>query len=641
MKMTRFTLFVFILFLSNFAHETCFSNPSQGFLVTTLPRPNRLEIRLISQEPYEITHKTSENKLWLSFNNSIQADRIKGLMKEAPKWFQIIRQEGPKSLYFEAKTNNSFIVEKLDRSIIITILKDKNPTNKTTPEVLIDKTPNRAELTLLWPKDLLPKIEHDRDQLIFNFAQPINNPQLNELWKILPQWITSSTAYYDSFVIRLAQDIKAHVTNKGPQTIIDFSYSQLAEKEQYVRRLTPSSPDIRLDRLTGQAQLRADRDFEARSKFSTVIEDTPTNLEAMRWRGDTEGHLKRWRKAIMVYDNMFSLDPQEYGVAFNKAFQYHEYGSYIRFEPEWWHVEGQETQYIGRLSGRQTIGPNAQFEGAYEERYIKNGSIFNRKGQSLTFEGDRRQGFGTLIYNFDSMDKAQIGMYGQNGAIGAGAAYTIGWKLANTRVGVNYHATDWNFLNQIVQGGTIDNVNLKHDQLFGERLSWDTAISYNRFNLRYKENVATSIRFNNALNYVVINKDPTLTLGYAIIAEYKEKIKKATAINGTPYVYLPIVTSEAHIFTARTGALLFDYFAGEAVGGYGFDRFGTHGPVMGLAFYYEPVSTFQIGINAKREKLFSRGSTGGFGSSPASGTSNTKGSTPYVNTIGLSATVRF
>lgn len=637
MKIVRFTLMASIFFISNFINGICFSNSSQDFLVTTLPRQSRLEIRLISHEPYQINHRTNENKLWISFDKPIRSNRVTGLIKEAPKWLQIVKQENPKNLYFEAKPNNSFIVEKLDRSIIITILKNKTPTNKTTPEILVDKTPNRAELTLLWPKDLKPTIERDQDQIIFNSKQPINNPQLNELWKILPQWITSSTSYYDSFVIRLAQDAKTTIVTKGQQTIINLDYSQLSEQELQERQLTPSSPDVRLDRLTGQAVLKADRALDARSKFSEVIDAAPENLEAMRWLGDTEGQLKRWRKAIMVYDNMFSIDPQEYGIAFNKAFQYHEYGPYIRFEPEWWHVETQETQYIGRLTGRYLVGPNAQIESAYEERYIKDASLLSRKGLNLNFEGDRRQGLTRLIYDFDSMDKAQIGIYGQNFAVGGGAAYTIGWKRANTRIGVNYHATDWNYIQQIVQGGTVDNVTLMHDQQFSPRLSFDTALSYNWFNLRYKQDVARSIRANSALNYVVYEQNPTLTVGYAMLAEYKEKRKRAIATDGTQYTLLPIVTTEAHIVTTRIGGSLADYISAEASGGYGVNRFGTHGPVMGVAFYYEPIPNFQFGINAKREKLFSRSTS----SSEASSTSSSGGSSPYVNTVGLIFTVRF
>lgn len=623
MKILRFTFIITIFFLSNFVHEICFANPPKDFLVTTLPRPSRLEIRLISQEPYQINHKTSENKLWIDFSNPIKSDRIKGLIKEVPKWLQAVRQESPKTLYFEAKPNNNFLVEQLDRSIIITILQIKNPLNKTTPELLIDKTPNRAELALLWPKDLRPVIEQVEDQLIFNFAQPINNPQLNELWKALPQWISSSTAYYDSFVIKLGVDTKAHVSTKGPQTIVNLSYARLKEKEIEAKTLTPSSPDIRLDRLIGQTILRADRDFEARSKFSEVIDAAPDNLEAMRWLGDTEGHLKRWRKAIMVYDNMFSLDPQEYGAAFNKAFQYHEYGSYARLEPEWWKVEGGEAQYIGRLSGRHLIGPNAQIDGVYEERFLTDASLLNRKGLALDFEGSRRQGFTALTYNFDNLDKAQIGIYGENFSIGGGAAYTIGWKHANTRIGVNYHANDWNYVQQIVNGGNVDNINVTHDQQFGERFYLDATGSLNRFNLRYKQNVASSIRTNGALNYVICEKNPTLSVGYAVLAEYKIKRKRTIADDGTPYTILPIQTREAHILSSRIGSLITDYIFGEAVGGYSVDRFGTHGPIMGLAFYYEPIPNFQFGIKGNREIL------------------NSRGSGSYVNSVGVSFTVRF
>ncbi|MDP1975359.1 MAG: hypothetical protein Q8K37_05245 [Alphaproteobacteria bacterium] len=623
MKIGRFTLIIIILFISNFVHEVCFSNPPQGFLVTTLPRLSRLEIRLISQEPYEINHKTSDNKLWINFNNPIQADRIKGLIKEAPKWLQIVRQESPKTIYLEAKPNNTFLVDRLDRSIIITILQGKNPTSKITPEILIGKTPYRAELSLIWPKDLKPVLERIEDQLIFNVGQPINNPQLNDLWKTLPQWVTSSTAYYDSFVLKLAHDTKAQITYKGTHTILDFYYSPMTEKELEAKTLTPASPDIRLDRLKGQAVLNAERDFDARSKFSEVVDAAPDNLEAMQWLGNTEAHIKRWRKAIMVYDNMFSIDPQEYGVAFNKAFQYHEYGSYARLEPEWWHVEGGETQYIGRLSGRYLIGPSAQIDSVYEERFLTDAGLINRKGQLLDFEGSRRQGFTALTYNFDSMDKAQIGIYGQNSSIGGGAAYTIGWKHANTRIGANYHANDWNYVQQIANGGNVDNINLAHDQQFGERLYLDATGSLNRFNLRYKQNVASSIRANGALNYVIFEKNPTLSLGYAVIAEYKLKRKRTIAEDGTPYTILPIQTREAHILSSRIGSLLTDYIFGEAVGGYSVDRFGTHGPIMGLAFYYEPLPNFQFGIKGNREIL------------------NSRGSSAYVNSVGLSFTVRF
>jgi hypothetical protein len=623
MRSFRITLIFFALFLTDLAQNNCYADVAQDFLVTTLPRHSRLEIRMISQEPKNFEHKTSDNKLWLHFANPIQSNRVRGLTREVPKWLQDVRQDSPKELYFEAKRGNSFIVEKLDRSIIITILRDKDPQNKMNPEILVDKAPNSAELTLLWPKDMLPKIERDQDQLIFNFQQPINNPKLNDLWKALPQWITSSTAYYDSFVIRLAHAIKTRISTKGPQIIISFSYAQKSEKELQEQQLKASSPEIRLDRMTGQALLHADRDFEGRGKFRDVIHEVPENLEALRWLGDTEGHLKRWRKAIMVYDHMFSLDPQEYGVAFHKGFNYHEYGSYIKLEPEWWKVEGGETQWIARTSGRYLIGPQAEFDGVYEERYITDASLLTKNGLARSFEGSRRQGFGSLVYNFDSMDKAQIGVYGANSSIGGGASYSLGWKLANTKLGVNYHATDWNYIQQIANGGNVDSVNLSHDHQFGERFFLDAAASWNNFNLSYKKNVARSIRVNGAINYNVITSDPSLSVGYAVIAEYKGHRKRGRTPDGTPYTILPIQTREAHILTSRIGTKLFDYVFAEGVGGYSVDRFGSHGPVMGLAFYYEPISNFQFGIKGNREKL------------------NSRGSDSYVNSVGVSFTVRF
>lgn len=515
------------------------------------------------------------------------------------------------------------MVEKMDRTIVITILKDKNPQNNMNPEIYFDNSPNRGEVTFVLLKETMPKISKDRDQLIFNFNKPINNPKINDLWKLLPQWITSSTTYYDSFVIRLAHTAEARISTKGPQIILNFSHTQKSEKELQEQQLHASSPDIRLDRLTGQALLQADRDFEGRSKFRDVVHETPDNLDALRWLGDTETHLKRWRKAVMVYDHMFQLDPQEYGVSFQKGFNYHEYGSYIKLEPEWWKVEGGETQWIARTSGRYLIGPQAELLGVHEERYIQDASLIDKKGLARDYESSKRQGFAALAYNFDSMDKAQIGIYGANSTLGGGAFYSLGWKFANTKIGANYHATDWNYVQQIAYGGNVDNINIAHDHQFGDRLFLDTSASWNNFNLSYKKNVASSIRFNGALNYNVTTTDPTLSVGYAVIAEYKGRRKRSKTPDGTPYTILPIQTREAHILSSRIGAKLFDYVFAEGVAGYSVDRFGSHGPIMGAAFYYEPISNFQFGIKGNREKL------------------NSRGSSSYVNSIGLNFTVRF
>ncbi len=40
-----------------------------------------------------------------------------------------------------------------------------------------------------------------------------------------------------------------------------------------------------------------------------------------------------------------------------------------------------------------------------------------------------------FVYQFDSLDKLHLGLYGSSQSFGGAAAYTIGWKHADTRFG--------------------------------------------------------------------------------------------------------------------------------------------------------------------------------------------------------------
>lgn len=599
---------------------------SPDLLVTTLPRKARHEIRLVSRAPLPFTHKASGNVLQLNLNAPMNGNQLQNLPHETKGWIQRVVPSGNSSYQLVARQGTSFDVRQDGRTIFINILQNISKNIKDTPEMIIDDTPARAELTLIWPEDAKVQVEKRDDLYIFSLGKPLRNNKIGGLWETMPRWVSTSNNYFDNFSLRLNEGIAMRVTQMGPQVILNFNYAaKHVDLEKQVTP-TPSTPAIRMSRYKGQTLLTSERDFEARSQFSEIVGETKENLDALRWLGDTESHIKRWQRAVMVYDHMFSLDPQETGVAFRKAFLLHENGNYVRFDPEWYKVEGQETTLVGRASGRYILGTHAYLEGSIEDRHICGADTNDCEGNFSTFKGNRVQGFVAWGYDFDSLDKLKVGLYGATKNFGAAAAYTFGWKHSETRFGVNYHTTDWNYVQQIVDGGNIDSLSVKHMHRFLEdRVFFDAFVAYNRFNLDCKDDVGRTTRANATLNVVICTKeDPSLTVGYGYAAEYVHDVKSGIDRNGNSFTFIPLVDRETHSLTARSSAYMTDYIFAEGVVGWSYERYSrNHGPILGLSLVYEPVSTFSMGIKASREVL------------------NTRGSNRYLNAVLGSITVRF
>lgn len=609
----------------SYAQSVPFQQTS-SLIVTTLPRKARQEIRIISGFKLPYQHSVSGNVLTLSLNANIDASALQELPQKTKGWIRSVTPSGANSFKLTARENDTFDVSQRDNTIFVNILQKMDSSVKDLPEMIVDDTPARGELTFLWPDDAKVGVEERDGLYVFSLGKPLKNEKINTLWESMPRWISESNGYYDNFALKLVEGINLRVTQMGPQVILNFDYDEKHIDLEKPKTPTPTTPGIRMDRYRGQTLLTSERDFEARSQFEEIVEKTKENLDAMRWLGDTEAHIKRWRRAILVYDHMFSLDPQETGVAYRKAFLYHENGSYMQFDPEWYHVEGQETTSIGRLSGRYILGTHAHVEGSFETRHLCSAETNDCQGNISNFTGAKLQGFGAFVYHFDSLDKLHLGLYGQCDVMGGAAAYTFGWKHAETRFGLNYHTTDWNYVQQITGGGNIDSVSIKHDHRFLEdRVFFEGLVGYNIYNLGCKDDVGRTTRANAAVNVIIATKeDPSLSIGYGYSAEYVHDVKTAINPQGNTFTYIPLQDRETHSITARSSAYMTDYFFAEGVVGWSYERFSRNfGPILGVSFVYEPVSTFSMGIRFTREVL------------------NTRGSNRYINGALGSVTVRF
>jgi hypothetical protein len=600
-------------------------------VATVNQRLGQAEVRLIFPHPINMKQTFKGNEAWLTFSSTTDVSNIRKLPMQLPKWIEQVQSRAGNKLYIRAKKNTVFHFEKRGYTVFMSLLEKLEPGAKIYPKILIDQDSKRADVVLIWPKKLTPKHYKEKERVVINFNQPIKNPQLSKLGDKLRDWLWGAGAYYDSMDLSLAGSARMRVHVMEHQIRLQFFHKGSIELMEEKGQLYGLHPSVRLERLKGQALQEGDRELEAKNRFRNVVDRTKDNLEGLRWLGDNDNRLRRWRKAISVYDHLFSIDDQEAGVVTPKAQLLHDYGNFVRYTPEWFKVEGQEEQYRNKVDGRYITGMRSQAEVIYEERKIKGGISRDSSGAIKSFDGWRRRGTGIFSFDFRSMDKLQLSAHGSNNVVGGGAAYTFGWEKASTRIGATYHKPDWNYLVMMARGGSVDVIDIRHEQQFTnrfltDRLSAEGTVSYNRYNLKDITKAATSIKYEGALNYNVLRGDPVHAyLGYAILGEHKFSSKGGIEpTGGGRFSWVDIFNLEAHLITARVRTLLTDYIVGEAYGGYSYERFArTKGPHYGLSLIYEPIQSMEIGLKASREILISRGA----------------GS--YINGIGGYAIVRF
>lgn len=276
---------------------------------------------------------------------------------------------------------------------------------------------------------------------------------------------------------------------------------------------------------------------------------------------------------------------------------------------------GQATEHFTRAAHQAQLTPTMSASLAVENNHMKSRGAFSRlNGRSERFDGDRQRAMLTLFKLFESGNEATGALYLANQVIGAGASY--GWRdrWGGTTVQADLQRPEWDYIEAVADHGAKDRLRLARTQHLSARTEGSGGVGVNRYTLDGDE-MARSLAVDVALNYAFSyapggTPDGEWQLGarYSADAEYFSRVERRTAVNGTVFKPLPVASYEVHAVTVSAAKQLLPRLQLEGYGGYGVDRLGGDGPLLGAVFTYKTAENFGVELRASRGLISERSS---------------------------------
>jgi hypothetical protein len=101
-----------------------------------------------------------------------------------------------------------------------------------------------------------------------------------------------------------------------------------------------------------------------------------------------------------------------------------------------------------------------------------------------------------------------------------------------------------------------------------------------------------------SVSHAIQQSGPYIGVGYGLNAEYEVDSEQQTTSNGLVYRRLPLRTREIHFGSVTVAHDFNDKTNGSVLAGYGWDRFGGHGPAVEGTINHNFYKSWDVGGRA-------------------------------------------
>ena len=452
--------------------------------------------------------------------------------------------------------------------------------------------------------------------IILRFSKPIQTPGIESFEKEILPWIKSIRSGYDSFLIQTFEPAEFQVLRGKSEIVVQVK--RLPSK--LVQRA--SSQNREFLHLESDLLLQTNK-FEAHAGLTEMLKAHPNDPKILADLATVEERLGRWRQAMQHYDSAFRLNPNDLDSLQSKSYLHGRFGPQVRVDQYYRDTEDNEIQWVSQAMARQSFASDFMIGVGFENRILDDNVIRPRiTGALQRFEGDHYQ-WNAYVEKDHTFSATRLSILGQEGQLGGSLQHRHQLPIGELSLAGIYHEPYWEFVEGFADEGTADRVKLQwvyedDSPILGKYksknpFSGSVGVSFNRYGVQDKDNVAESIKLLAELRYQIIRQWPWFSVGYQFNSEYVDLTDSRIDSAGFNFNPLPIENTQTHSFDVSVTNHITRKVRFDLTSGYKLDnRVDSNGPFVIFDFIYDSLSNLEVGINVEFNQETVRGSSNTF-----------------------------
>ncbi|MCH2547715.1 MAG: hypothetical protein MK052_08920, partial [Alphaproteobacteria bacterium] len=259
---------------------------------------------------------------------------------------------------------------------------------------------------------------------------------------------------------------------------------------------------------------------------------------------------------------------------------------------------GENRDFTSSIGGEAPLAGNWRAGGVVRNHDLKTRGELQTNGVIGSRRADRQTMHLYGVYSDSTKDMWTAHLFANNDTVGAGVDYTFVNRAGITTLGARYHEPYFEFIEGIIDDAVRDRVEISH--VVKPRTDWEIAggVSYNNYSLDVADDVMSTVGVKLNISHALQESGPYIGVGYGLDAEYEIDSEQQTTTNGLQYRRLPLRTREIHFGSVNVAKDFDKNTYGSVLAGYGWDRFGGHGPAVEGRINHEFIEDWDVGGRA-------------------------------------------
>jgi tetratricopeptide (TPR) repeat protein len=531
---------------------------------------------------------------------------------------------------------------RLGLSLTLALFASGPATGASTVPMTVEATSGAgsARLRLLWPMPRTARAEIGAEAVVVSVDEEVDPQAVRDSVAMLPDWIASAAA--EGRTIRLvpapgrrvtaaslrrgielrfagggtagaavasamSSTQKAEVAAAEPPAEEEFAEEAPAPEEPAVAQNEGAAAERRLRLTRARLMMETGDPQGARRELEKLRSEVPNSVEIVAALAGVEAQLGGWRRAVGLFDRALELNPDDPALVRAKAELLREHGPRFRMDFDHRKVRDADRQILAKASGEALAGMST-YGFALEGNDLKAPAVRRRDGTVTAFDGRRVRGEAYVAVDHEDPGITRGSLIGGNGIVGAALRHTRPFAGGTARAVVAVQDPYWEVVDGLVNEGRTDRVLVGYERQLGT--DWRVAgkLAVGRYGIKGNSGIAQFIAPGLEVAYSLIQGPPTVTLSYAVDAEYLGRRKTAIDAFGLEYPLLSVVSREVHYGTIGVSGTLRPDLRYNLFGGWAYDRLNADGSFFGGEIAWEPSVHFEIGLSAAHAIATGRGS---------------------------------
>lgn len=426
--------------------------------------------------------------------------------------------------------------------------------------------------TLQWPRNTNLRVEEHEDELIVYFDQPVNEASVARFQAEAGAYVQSLRWNDQSLLLRPSAGVRASALAAKNSVSVAFANNAAVNALTADEQQSDGSDARDVAMVAIRADLASGFVGSARRQAEALAARYPDDRDVIRLMADTQAVDGDYRAAARHYRETggtdlsarrtMALAPGSVSVAAS-----------IRDSEDF-----TQTELVA--SGNLVMSDTVAVAGTM--RRIDTEATAAVVRDLLVADVDAGATVAGLALTARIAPQLQVDFSGDywldSSVAGGGVRLVYGSSDTQVRLGYAHHVPDFSFAEQALAGGFLSQATVGASAQILPELRGRLDLGWRRYGIAGFSNAGETITAAGRLDYVLLRRPVTLTIGYRLDAEYVQNL--SVAPNGL--ARLPLANRENHTVEAfasgNLGPVLFTTGAGWTV-----DRYGGSGPNASVA----------------------------------------------------------